>query len=108
MANVFKSTGVNAVGTSSTAVYVTPAATTTTIIGMSVANVIGTTVNVDVTLKKGASTFYVVKNAPVPPGGTLIAIGGDQKVVLETGNEIRVLSNIAASVDSIVSVLEIS
>ena len=39
-------------------------------------------------------------------GGALVPIGGDQKVVLETGDIIKITSNTASSADAIVSVLE--
>ena len=50
--------------------------------------------------------YYIVKNAEVYTGGSLVAVGGDQKLVLETGDLIRVVSDTASSVDTIVSVME--
>ena len=49
---------------------------------------------------------HLVKGAPVPVGGTLVVIGGDQKIVLEAADEIRVSSSSASSLSAIVSVLE--
>lgn len=109
MSNTFKSAGINAVGTAKLTCYTAPALTTTTIIGLSVANILpSTSVTVDVILGKGASEFYIVKGAPVQPGGALIAVGGDQKLVLETGNTIKVQASNASAVDVIVSALEVS
>lgn len=109
MANTFKSTGVNTIGVTKTTVYTAPAATTTTVIGLSVANVLpSTSISIDVILGKGANEYFIVKNAPIMPGGTLVAVGGDQKLVLETGNTIKVTSSIALSADTIVSVLEVA
>lgn len=108
MASAFKSAVSANIGTGATTVYTTPGATTTTVIGLSVANVSGGTVYADVTLVKGATTVYLIKNAPVPYGGTLVVIGGDQKVVLETGNSIRVKSTAATSLDVVASVLELT
>ena len=54
----------------------------------------------------GTAYYYVVKNAEVYTGGALVAVGGDQKLVLETGDLIRVVSDTASSVDTIVSVME--
>jgi hypothetical protein len=109
MANTFKSFGVSAVGTSLTDSYTAGAGVTSTVIGASVANINASTlVTVDVVLTKGATDYHLIKNAPVAPGGTLVVVGGDQKVVLETGNKIKVKSSLAASVDVVLSVLEIT
>lgn len=116
MANSFKSQGVAGIGTALTTVYTTPAATTTTTIGLSVANVTASMVLVDVYLSKGAGgagtgasvDLVLIKSAPVMAGSSLVLVGGDQKVVLEAGNLIKVKSSTAASVDAVMSVLEIS
>lgn len=108
MANTFKSVGTSSIGTTKTTIYTAPAATTSTVIGLSVANIITGVAVVDIILVKGASEFYIIKNAPIMPGGTLIAVGGDQKLVMETGNIVKVISTVASSVDAIVSILEIS
>ena len=52
------------------------------------------------------NNFFIVKNAEIFEGGALVAVGGDQKLVLETGDKIKVSSDTAASVDTIVSVME--
>jgi hypothetical protein len=49
-----------------------------------------------------------VNNATVPIGGTIVVIGGDQKMVLKSGDSIQVSSSVAGSADAILSVLEIS
>lgn len=107
MASSFKSYGTQNIGVSTTTVYTAPALTTTTVIGLSISNTLTSTViYVDVTAVKGGTSTYLIKNAPVAPGGALIVIGGDQKVVLETGNLIQVKSNTATSADVFVSMLE--
>mgnify|MGYP000107702264 CR=1 FL=1 len=108
MANTFKSVGTSAIGTVKTTAYTAPSVTTTTVIGLSVANILTTVTTVDIILGKGASEFHIIKNAPIMPGGTLVVVGGDQKLVLETGNTIKVVSTVAASVDVIVSILELT
>ena len=54
----------------------------------------------------GTAHYYVVKAAEVYTGGTLVAVGGDQKLVLETGDIVKVTSDTASSVDTIISVME--
>ena len=108
MANAFKNSAVANIGTTATTVYTTPSATTSTVIGLTVANVITTPITVDIYVTISAVNYYIIKNAVVPVGGTLIPIGGEQKLVLQAGHLIKVASNTAVSADVIVSVLEIS
>lgn len=110
MANTFKRYASRSIGTSLTAVgtYTVAASTQVTAIGLSVSNTSASQIDIDVTLYDGANDNYLVKTAPIPVGGTLVVIGGDQKVVMETGDSIRVVSSAAASCDAVLSVLEIT
>ena len=87
---------------------VVAASTQTTLIGMTLANITSGVINVTATLNDGTNTTHIVKDAPIPTGGSLILLGGDQKVVLMTGDKIIVTSNTASSVDVIMSFLEIT
>lgn len=108
MANTFKNSVTASIGTSATDVYTAPGATTTTVIGAAVSNRVASVIAVDATVTdtSGSVTAYLVKAAPVAAGGALVLIGGDQKVVLETGDKITVTSDTAASADVVISVLE--
>jgi hypothetical protein len=75
---------------------------------MSIANVLTSPITVDVTVNSNAFNYYMVKSASIDPGSALIPIGGDQKLVLEAGDYISVVSDTAASADVILSLLEIS
>ncbi len=112
MANSFKNRTLRGVGTTATAVGAAVAASTeTTLIGMTIANITSGVINVTVTLTDNAGTPNVtnlVKDAPVPTGGSLVVLGGDQKVCLMTGDIIKVKSNTASSADVIMSFLEIT
>ena len=110
MANVFKNSITGSIGTSNTKVYETPGATVSTVIGMSVSNVASTNVSVSVTLTDSSATQtrHLVKNALIVDGSSIVVVGGEQKVVLESGDFISVVSSAASSADVIVSVLEIS
>ena len=109
MANTFKNRTLRAVGTSATDVgAVVAASTQTTLIGMTMANITSGVINVTATLNDGTNTTHIVKDAPLPTGGSLILLGGDQKVVLMTGDKVIVTSNTASSVDVIMSFLEIT
>lgn len=108
MASSFKNAVAASVGTTPTDIYTAPALTSTTVIGLSLANIVNSSVTVSVTITKGGTTVFLIKDAPIPVGGALVLFGGDQKLVLETGNKFTVTSNTAASVGVVVSVLEIS
>jgi hypothetical protein len=113
MANFFRSETDTAVGTSPATIFTCPASTQTTIIGLSVANIFTSSIAVDVVLDASGRTsgaedsVYLVKAAPVPVGGTLVVVGGDQKIVMEPGDVITVTSDTAASADVVMSHLDI-
>ena len=109
MANTFKNAAAAATGTSEVSVYTVPSSTTTTVIGLTCANVTSTNpvkVSIRVYDTSASAHFYIVKNAEVYEGGSLVAVGGDQKLVLETGDIVKVISDTASSIDTIVSVME--
>ena len=110
MAHAFKNTTQRQIGTSLTALetYTVPGSTETTVIGLTIANTTASQILVDATLNNGTNDFYIVKEAPVPVGSSLVVIGGDQKVVLMPGDSIKVKSDTATSADAIMSILEIT
>ncbi len=109
MANTFKNRTLRAVGTSPVDVgAVVASATQTTLIGMTLANITSGVISVTATLNDGSNTTHIVKDAPIPTGGSLVVLGGDQKVVLMTGDKIIITSNTASSADVIMSFLEIT
>lgn len=111
MANAFVRKTSRNIGTALTSVntYTVGASTQAVVIGLSVANVAnGVSVEISATLNDGSTDTYLIKNAPILPGATLVVVGGDQKVVLVTGDSIKVSSNTASSVDAVLSILEIT
>ena len=109
MANAFKNAGAAATGTSEVSVYTTPSSTTTTVIGLSCSNITSTSpIKVSIRIYDNSATahYYIVKNAEIFESGTLVAVGVDQKLVLEASDIIKVVSDTASSVDTIVSVLQ--
>ena len=63
----------------------------------------------DVTLlNNGGDSCYLVKDAPIPIGSSLVAVGGDQKVVMNAADVIKVSSSAATSIDVALSILEIT
>ena len=109
MPNTFKVKTKKNIGTADSAVYTCPSATQTTIIGMNLANTTTGSVLANVTLlNNDGDSCFVVKNAPIPNGGSLVAVGGDQKLVMEANDIIKVSSDTATSVDVSLSILEIT
>jgi hypothetical protein len=101
MANTFKSyqsTGI----TTEAVVFTGASGAQTTVIGLSIANTSTNPAEVSIKL----NSAYIVKDAPVPVGGALVAVGGDQKVVVEASDTISVSSD--ETVDMVLSVLEIA
>lgn len=114
MANAFLCETDTGIGTSLTSVFTCPASTESTVIGLSVSNIVSSQILVDVQLDASGRTsgaedaVYLVKGAPIPVGGSLVVIGGDQKVVLEPGDIIKVKSDTASSADVLLSHLDIT
>lgn len=108
MANTFTSYVNKDVGTSAATVVTVAGGTQTTVIGMTCANTTAAGVTVDVYVTRSAVDHYIVKDAAIPPGGTLVPVGGDQKVVLIASDVLKVISSAATSVDAVTSVLEIT
>lgn len=86
--------------------YTVPANNVATVIGLSIANTSNSGISVDVVVNNTTALFHVVKSAPVPVGGSLVVVGGDQKIVIEANDSIQVKSDTATSADVIMSILE--
>jgi len=110
MANTFKNKVAANIGTGGTTLYTVPSATTATVIGLSVANTIASSINVDVQVTDTSAgvTIYLIKDAIIAPYGNLVVVGGEQKMVLETTDVVTITSSASTSADAILSVLEIS
>jgi hypothetical protein len=108
MANNFKNYLSKDVGISPALVYTCPASTQTTAIGFSVANTSASPITCDAYITSSAVDYYLIKAAVVPVGGSLVIVGGDQKVVLEAADAVYVVTSAATSADAVLSILEIT
>ena len=108
MASAFKTATATSVGTSLTSVYTCPSSTTVTIIGLYLCNQSGGAIEANVEFYDASSATHVglISQTEIPQASTLAPIGGDAKVVLEAGDIIKVQSNIASSIDVVLSYLE--
>jgi acetyltransferase-like isoleucine patch superfamily enzyme len=110
MANTFTRKLSQNIGTSAIAVgsYTVAANTTVVVVGLTITNKTGSSIAANVYINDGAANTFVTANAPISSGSTLVAVGGDQKVVLLTGDQIFVQSSAASSLDAVLSILEIT
>jgi hypothetical protein len=108
MANTFKNSFSKDVGTSAATVYTAPSATQTTLIGLSVANTTASPITCDAYVTSSAVDYYLIKGGVVPVGSSLVVVGGDQKVVLEAADVLKVVTSAASSADVVCSLLEIT
>ena len=109
MANTFKLKTKANVGVTTVGIYTAPAATTTVVIGITLANTSGSGVNVGVGITRAGATEDVklLRNAPIPQGSSLEFMGGN-KIVLETNDQINVDSDTNSSVDAALTIMEIT
>jgi len=118
MANTFTRKVQKGIGTDANGVQVgsytvaASPATKATVIGLSVSNTTASSIDVDIVLSQAAGStstdVSIGTNIPIPGGSTIILYGGDQKLVLEGGDMIKVRSSAATSCDVIMSILEIT
>lgn len=110
MANTFTRKLSRGVGITAAAVgsYTVASSTTVVIVGLTVTNISGSAITANVFINDGAANTSVVTNAPISSGASLVPIGGDQKIILLTGDSLYVQSSAAASIDAILSIMEIT
>ena len=108
MANTFKLKTKASVGVTTESVYVVPAATTTTVIGITLANVSGSSINVGIGVTRASTDdVNLLRSVPIPQGSSLEVMGGN-KLVLEATDTLTAISDVASSLDVSVSILELT
>ena len=104
MAQNFRRYTFNAVGTSPETLVT--ANSYDTIVGISVSNILGSTILVDVYINDGSDDIYLVKTAPIPSGGSLQILAGGAKFVMQASDVLKVVSDTASSADVWVSAVD--
>jgi hypothetical protein len=108
MANAFRLKTKNNIGVSTVGIYTVPSSTTTTIIGLTLANTSGGSINVGVGItRSGADNVNIIKNVPIPQGSTLEVMQGN-KIIMETTDTLTVVSDTNSSLDASASILEMT
>ena len=108
MANTFKLKSKANVGVTTAGVYVVPSSTSTVVIGITLANTSGSSVNVGCGITRGsADNINLLKNVPLPQGSSLEVMQGN-KVVLETTDTFTAISDVNNSIDVALTIMEIT
>ena len=108
MPNTFKLKTKASVGVTTENVYVTPAATTTVVIGVTLANTSGHSINVGMGITRASTDdVNVLKDIPLPQGSSIEFMQGN-KVVLETTDSFTAISDTASSLDVALTIMEIT
>ena len=108
MANTFKLKTKANVGITTQNVYVVPSATTTVVIGITLANTSGSGCLVGIGITRPSTDdVKLLKNAPIPQGSSLEFMSGN-KIVLETADTITVDSDTNNSIDATLTIMEIT
>ena len=108
MANTFKLKTKANVGTATSDVYVVPSATTTVVIGVTLANTSGSSINVGVGITRASTDdVKLMKNVPIPQGSSFEFMAGN-KVVLETTDTLTAVSDVNNSLDVALTIMEIT
>ena len=106
MPAAFKNYQSRAIGTSNTQVgsYSVPSSTNAMMLTLSLSNITTSPVTANVYHHNGTNNTSIVSLAPIPVGGSLEI----NKIALQTGHAIYVVSNTASSIDAILSVMELT
>ena len=109
MANTFKlktATGGSTAANTPITVYTTPASTTTIVIGLTLSNLVTQSIAATVLIENSdGDNVTFLKNVPLPQGSATEVMAGN-KIVLETGDVLKVQSNVANSLDTTLSIME--
>lgn len=108
MANTFRLKTKANIGVTTVGIYTVPSATMTTVIGLTLANTSGGSINVGVGITRtGSDNVSIIKNIPVPQGSSLEVMQGN-KIIMEATDTITVVSDTSSSLDASLSILEMT
>ena len=84
MAQDFRNAVARAQGTSAAAVFT--GGNYDAVIGIRCTNILTTTIKVDIYIVRSSANYYLAKNTPIPPGGSIELIQGGAKIVMKNGD----------------------
>lgn len=92
----------DSIGTSANTIFT--ASATTALVGVQISNITLSAITASLYVTRSGSDYYLVKDATIPVGGALAAIGGDVKHFLINGDALKVVSSTANSAHCLTSV----
>ena len=108
MANTFKLKSKTNVGVTTVGIYTVPSATTTVVIGITLANTSGSGINVGIGITRSSTDdVNLMKNVPIPQGSSLEFMQGN-KVVLEATDTFTAESDVNNTLDVALTIMEIT
>jgi len=84
MAQDFRNAVARAQGT--TAAGILTAGDFDAVIGIRCTNILTTTIKVDIYVVRSSANYYIAKDTPIPPGGSIELIQGGAKIVMVSGD----------------------
>ena len=76
------------------------------IVGINLSNTTTSQILVDVYITASSADYYIIKDAPIPVGSSLQVLDGGAKIVLQSGDALKVVSSAANSCDAWISVVD--
>ena len=111
MANTFKNASVaNVANGSYSTLYTTPSATTTVVLGLSLANKTTNAVTIQCQFTDASdsnATRHLLENVSIPANTTLELFAG-QKYILETGDILKLKAGTGSAIDAVLGVMQIT
>ena len=109
MANNFKLKTKANVGVTTVGIYTaTSPVTATVVIGVTLANVSGSSINVGIGITRpSADNVSLMRNVPIPQGSSIEFMAGN-KVVLEQSDTITAISDVNNSLDVSLTIMEVT
>ena len=104
MAQDFRNAVARAQGTSAASVFT--GGDYDAVIGIRCTNILTTTIKVDIYIVRSSANYYLCKNTPIPPGGSIELIQGGAKVVLVSGDVLTHDCDTANGIDLWVSYID--
>lgn len=104
MAQDFERHRVSATGISAVTAFTSDS--NDTVISVRLANIVATSIAVDVYVASGGTNYYLVKGISIPTGSSVELIDGASRFVLQSGDVLKVISDTASSLDTWVSVVD--
>jgi hypothetical protein len=112
MASYFRNSVKSAIGITPVKVLDVASPSRATVIGLSLTNLTEGTIQINVQIEVPASpsgtvTGYYCKNILIPPNTSLRLVNGGEKLILAENNKLYISSDTAASIDALISYVEI-